>query len=187
MLLIFDEIFIGFGRTGDLFACSGSGVTPDIVTLSKALTGGTLPLSAAIASADGVRGLLVGRSGRGADARPDLHGQPPRLRRRQRLARPVRDRRLARRRRRGSSAAWRDGLAPCRDLPGVVDVRVRGAIGVVEFDDRSDRGALCARFVEPAAGSAPWAVRLSDPAFVIGDADLARLTGAVVEVLNAGG
>ncbi len=59
LLLIFDEIFTGFGRTGAMFAFQDAGVVPDILTLSKALTGGTLPLAATHRQPKGVRCLLV--------------------------------------------------------------------------------------------------------------------------------
>ena len=132
LLLIFDEIFTGFGRTGTMFACEAAGVAPDIVTLSKALTGGTLPLAATVATQKSVRGVLVGRSQEGADARADLHGQCARP------APPPMPRSICSSASRGLqqvaaiSQQMARGLAPCRGMPGVKDVRVKGAIGVVE-------------------------------------------------------
>ncbi len=185
VLLIFDEIFVGFGRTGDLFACQGAGVLPDIVTLSKSLTGGTLPLSAAIArrrvfdafwSDDPSAALMHGPTYMGnplacaaANASLDLfetgawRTDVPRI-----------------------AAALAEGLEPCRGAPGVVDVRVKGAIGVVEFEAAVPVQAWCARFAEAGAWIRPMGrVVYLTPPFVTSDDDLALLTRAVRSVVCA--
>jgi adenosylmethionine-8-amino-7-oxononanoate aminotransferase len=185
VLLIFDEIFVGFGRTGSLFAAEGAGVTPDIVTLSKALTGGTLPLSAAIASNkvfdsfwsdDPGAALMHGPTYMAnplacaaANASLDLFETGDWA-----MAVPRIERALA------------TGLEPCRSLPGVVDVRTRGAIGVVEFERPVDTSGLCARFAAEGVWIRPMGkVVYLTPSLVIGDEDLAILTGAVRKVLGA--
>ncbi|MDB5455549.1 MAG: adenosylmethionine--8-amino-7-oxononanoate transaminase [Caulobacter sp.] len=185
VLLIFDEIFTGFGRTGELFAMQAAGIEPDIVTLSKALTGGTLPLSAAVASRrvfqvfwsdDPEAALMHGPTYMGnplacaaANACLDLFEAGTW---RADVARV--------------SAALARGLEPCRALAGVVDVRVLGAIGVVEFDAPVAVGALCARFAAEGAWIRPMGkVVYLTPALTTPDADLAVLTGAVRRVLGA--
>ncbi len=184
VLLIFDEIFTGFGRTGTMFACEAAGVVPDIVTLSKALTGGTLPLAATVArqkvfdafwSDDPKKALMHGPTYMGnalacaaANASLDLFEQEPRL---AQVA--------------AISSALSTGLEPCRDLPGVKDVRVKGAIGVVEMRRIDDLDALRARFVEEGVFIRPFGnVIYLTPAFTIGEDELGSLTGAVVAVLS---
>ena len=82
LLLIFDEIFTGFGRTGTMFACEEVGVTPDIISLSKALTGGTMALAATVASPKIFEAFLSDDAEPCLDAWADLHGQCACLRRR---------------------------------------------------------------------------------------------------------
>ena len=179
LLLIFDEIFTGFGRTGDLFACTGSGVTPDIITLSKALTGGTLPLSAAIANRRVFDAFWSDDPGAALMHGPTYMANP--------LACAAANASLDL----FETGSWKSdiarinealitGLAPCRDAPGVVDVRTLGAIGVVEFDAPVPVGALCARFAELGCWIRPMGkVVYLTPPFVTSDADLARLTAAI--------
>ncbi|MEA2948752.1 MAG: adenosylmethionine---8-amino-7-oxononanoate aminotransferase [Alphaproteobacteria bacterium] len=184
LLLIFDEIFTGLGRTGSLFACEAAGVVPDIITLSKALTGGTLPLAATVArrqvfdafwSDDPMHALMHGPTFMGnalacaaANASLDLFEREPRLRQVADIAR-----------------ALERGLAPCRGLPGVKDVRVRGAIGVVELERIDDLDRLRARFVAEGVFIRPFGtVVYLTPAFTIAEEELAVLTRAIVKVLG---
>jgi adenosylmethionine---8-amino-7-oxononanoate aminotransferase len=182
VLLIFDEIFVGFGRTGDLFACAGAGVTPDIVTLSKALTGGTLPLSAAVATRRVFDAFWSDDPGAALMHGPTYMANP--------LACAAANASLdlfetgawkadvAR-----IEAALREGLEPCRQGRGVVDVRVRGAVGVVEFDRPVETGALCARMVGEGCWIRPMGKTVYlTPAYVVSDAELAQLTAAVRRV-----
>jgi len=179
VLLIFDEIFTGFGRTGTLFAMEQAGIEPDIVTLSKALTGGTLPLSAAVASSRVFDAFWSDDEGAALMHGPTYMANP--------LACAAANASLdlfedgswkaavAR-----ISAGLAAGLEACRDLPGVVDVRVLGAIGVVELDRPVERGPLCLRFAELGCWIRPMGrVVYLTPAFVISDEDLARLCNAV--------
>jgi adenosylmethionine-8-amino-7-oxononanoate aminotransferase len=132
VLVIADEVFTGFGRTGTLFAIEQAQVIPDIICLSKALTGGTLPLAATIArkhvydaflGMDANKGLMHGTTFMGnalacsaANASLDLFEQEPRLSQ-------VAD----------IEGILKQSLSCLKDVPGVKDVRVKGAIGVVQL------------------------------------------------------
>ncbi|MFP3746907.1 adenosylmethionine--8-amino-7-oxononanoate transaminase [Achromobacter sp. SIMBA_011] len=185
LLLIFDEIFTGFGRTGTLFAFEQAGIRPDIITLSKALTGGTLPLAATVASGrvfdafwsdDPSHALMHGPTFMGnalacaaANASLDLFESEPRLAQARAL-----------------SSALAAGLAPCRELAWVRDVRVLGAIGVVELDRIDDREALKRRLVEAGVWVRPFGnVVYLTPALTIAPDELDTLMRAVIAVLRA--
>jgi adenosylmethionine---8-amino-7-oxononanoate aminotransferase len=183
VLLIFDEIFTGFGRTGSLFAFQAAGVVPDVVTIGKALTGGTLPLAATLArrkifdtfwSDDPAHALMHGPTFMAnalactaANASLDLFEREPRL---------------------DQVACISDGLTrglePCRNLPGVEDVRVLGAIGVAELSRIENLNALRQRFVAEGVFVRPFgSIVYLTPAFTITDDELAGLTAAVKGVL----
>ena len=184
LLLIFDEIFVGFGRTGDLFACGGAGVVPDIVTLSKALTGGALPLSAAIATRRVFEAFWSDDPGAALMHGPTYMANP--------LACAAANASLdlfeagawrsdvAR-----IEAALREGLEPCRSGAGVVDVRVKGAIGVVEFEGLVDVGGLSQRFADEGVWIRPMGkVVYLTPPYVMTEAELNKLTVSMRKVLS---
>lgn len=182
VLLIADEIATGFGRTGRLFACEHARIAPDILCVGKALTGGTSTLAATLASGEICRALASGDPGTfmhgptfmgnalacaAANASLDL------------LEAGDWKRQVA-----GIEAGLVAGLSACHDLPAVADVRVLGAIGVVELHEPVDMERVAPAFVEQGIWIRPFGrLVYTMPPYVIDAFDLRRLTDGIRAVV----
>ncbi|MEC3978354.1 adenosylmethionine--8-amino-7-oxononanoate transaminase [Amycolatopsis sp. H20-H5] len=181
VLLVFDEIATGFGRTGAMFAAEHAGVTPDVLCVGKALTGGYLTMAATLCTPEIARGISRGELPVLAHG-PTFMGNP--------LASAVANASLGLLADGGwksdvprIEAGLRAGLEPARDLPSVADVRVLGAIGVLQLDHPVDMAVA----TEVVTGHGVWLRPFRDliytmPPFVTGDADVAAITSAMLAV-----
>jgi adenosylmethionine-8-amino-7-oxononanoate aminotransferase len=184
VLLIFDEIATGFGRTGALFAADHAGVSPDIMAVGKALTGGYLTLAATLCTPAVARAISGGEGG-GLAHGPTFMGNPLACAVAEasiRLLRasdwPTTVRRIA--------DGLRTGLEPLRGSPGVTDVRVLGAIGVVQLDRPVDLAAATAAAVEEGVWLRPFRDLIyTMPPYLTDDADVARITRGIAAAVGA--
>jgi adenosylmethionine-8-amino-7-oxononanoate aminotransferase len=181
LLLIADEIATGFGRTGALFACEHAGITPDILCVGKALTGGILSLAATITRPFIAEDISRGELGRFMHG-PTFMANP--------LATAVAGALINalhaidwRTRVTSIEAQLRAELEPCRASPRVADVRVLGAIGVVEMAAEVDVGVMVPRLVERGVWLRPFGKLLyTMPPYTISERELSEVTRAMREV-----
>jgi len=184
LLLVFDEIATGFGRTGELFAMHHAGVVPDVMCVGKALTGGYLTLAAVLCTADVARGASEGEGG------ALMHG--PTF-----MANPLacavalanldllveNDWRANVKR---IEARLVERLQPCASLAGVADVRVLGAVGVVQMKNTFDVETATAAALERNVWLRPFRdLVYTMPPYICTDDDVDTITAAIRAAVNA--
>jgi adenosylmethionine---8-amino-7-oxononanoate aminotransferase len=191
LLLVLDEIATGFGRSGALFACEHAGVSPDVMCVGKALTGGYMTLAATLCT-KAVAAAVSGGEGGGLMHGPTFMANPLACSVALASLELLLDSKATNDQPwRGQVAAiergLRAGLDPARGLPGVADVRVLGAIGVVQLERDVDIAAASAAAIEHGVWLRPFRDLIyTMPPYVIDAEDLASVTTAVVEAARVG-